>query len=379
MSGLRSLPVHAVPGAPRPAADPARILEALPIAVAGLDEQDCFVFVNYAAEEFFGSSAGFLIGRSLLDLLPADSPVFMLLERARGQGVTIAEHDLALEGPRIARREVSLQAAPMAEAGHVVLTVQDASAARALDQQLSARNAARSITGMAAALAHEVKNPLSGIRGAAQLLQAGASPEDRELTVLICDEVDRIRALVERMEMFGDKPPDYHAVNIHRVLEHVRKLAQSGFGARVRFIESYDPSLPPVLGNRDLLVQLLLNLVKNAAEAVAATGRPDGEIHLCTGFQHGVRLATSPSRSQPNLPIFISVRDNGSGIPEDIRRHLFEPFITTKVNGSGLGLALVAKIVADHGGLIDVDSRPGRTEFRIHLPVFEDVGETRPR
>jgi two-component system nitrogen regulation sensor histidine kinase GlnL len=367
-----------LPGAARPVSNPAHLLGALPVAVIELDAHDCFAFVNYAAEEFFGSSASFLIGRSLLDILAGDCPIFMLLERVRSQGASIAEHDLNLEGPRFARRGVALQAAAIPEpAGHVVLTIHDSSAARALDQQLSARNAARSITGMAAVLAHEVKNPLSGIRGAAQLLEAGASPQDRELTELICEEVDRIRALVERMEMFGDKPPDYAGVNIHRVLEHVRRLAQSGFAARIRFIETYDPSLPPVLGNRDLLVQLLLNLVKNAAEAIAETERQDGEIHLCTGFQHGVRLAATArgqaARGQRNLPIFIAVRDNGAGIPDDIRRHLFEPFISTKATGSGLGLALVAKIVADHGGLIDVQSRSGRTEFRINLPVFEDT------
>jgi two-component system nitrogen regulation sensor histidine kinase GlnL len=260
--------------------------------------------------------------------------------------------------------------------GHVVLTLQDSSAARALDQQMSARNAARSITGMAAILAHEVKNPLSGIRGAAQLLETSAPAADRELAVLIRDEADRIRAMVERMETFGEKKLERDAVNIHRVLEHVRKLAGSGFAARIKFVESYDPSLPHVHGNRDQLIQVLLNLVKNAAESIAGMERPDGEIHLATGFQHGVRLTAASGRARANLPLFVSVRDNGPGIPEDIRRHLFEPFISTKATGSGLGLALVAKIVADHGGLIDVDSRPGRTEFRINLPVFEEPAES---
>ncbi|HEY1858348.1 two-component system sensor histidine kinase NtrB [Acidocella sp.] len=357
--------------------DPAQILAALPLAVAVLNEQDCFVSVNYAAEEFFGSSRALLLDSPLSDILPADHPVFLVLERARHDGLTIAEHDMILESPRMTRRGCSVQAAPLLEnPGFVVLTLQDESAARALDQQMSARNAARSITGMAAILAHEVKNPLSGIRGAAQLLETSAPVQDRELAVLIRDEADRIRAMVERMETFGEKKLERQAVNIHRVLEHVRRLAGSGFATNVKFIESYDPSLPHVHGNRDQLIQVLLNLVKNAAEAIAGMDRADGEIHLSTGFQRGVRLTASSGRARANLPLFVAVRDNGPGIPDDIRRHLFEPFISTKATGSGLGLALVAKIVADHGGLIDVDSRPGRTEFRINLPVFEEPSES---
>jgi two-component system nitrogen regulation sensor histidine kinase GlnL len=379
MSGFRRAfgMVRRAPSTTKIKIDHSQILGALPIAVAMLDDSDSFVFLNYAAEEFFGSSSVRLLGQPLSDLLPIDHPVFLVLERARRDGLTVAEHDMVMESPKLSRRGASIQAAPLADIpGCVVLTLQDSSAARALDQQMSARNAARSITGMAAVLAHEVKNPLSGIRGAAQLLETSAPAADRELAVLIRDEADRIRAMVERMETFGEKKLERQAVNIHRVLEHVRKLAGSGFAARIKFIESYDPSLPHVHGNRDQLIQVLLNLVKNAAEAIAGTDRPDGEIHLATGFQHGVRLSAASKRGRANLPLFVSVRDNGPGIPEDIRRHLFEPFISTKATGSGLGLALVAKIVADHGGLIDVDSRPGRTEFRINLPVFEDPNES---
>ena len=202
--------------------DPAQILGALPVAVVMLDENDAFCFVNYAAEEFFGSSATLLKNQQLSRILPVDHPIFLLLERARTNGLTVAEHDMVLEGPRLSRRGTSVQVAPMGDVpGHLVMTLHDESAARALDQQMSARNAARSITGMAAILAHEVKNPLSGIRGAAQLLETSVPPNDRELAVLIREEADRIRAMVERMETFGEKKLERNAVNIHRVLERM--------------------------------------------------------------------------------------------------------------------------------------------------------------
>ena len=346
-------------GRPR-AVDSAAVLGALPVPVVLLDSENRFRHANHAAEQFLGISAASLAQLRLEDLVPTDNPLFMLIEQV-------------LESPRLNKRGITVQGSPLPEEpGTVLLIMQDASAARALDRQLAFRGAARSVTGMAAILAHEVKNPLSGIRGAAQLLEASVAPEDRELTVLIRDEADRIRGLVDRMEAFGEKPITRGSVNIHRVLEHVRKLAQSGFAAHVRFVESYDPSLPPVWGNRDQLVQVVLNLVKNAAEAVTYPGASHPEITLSTGFHHGVRVAVPGSSTRLDLPLYVCVRDNGPGIPDDIRPHLFEPFVTSKSSGSGLGLALVAKIVGDHGGLIEVDSRPGRTEFRLHLPVITE-------
>jgi len=376
MSSVVARAARLLPGRNRgaPAPDTAAILSALPVPVILLDSDNRFRHVNQAAEQFLGMSASSLAQLQLNDLVPPDNPLFLLIDQVRRTEASIADHDLTVESPRLRKQGITVQGAPLPEEpGSVLLVMQDASAVRALDRQLTFRSAARSVTGMAAVLAHEVKNPLSGIRGAAQLLEQSVAAADQELTVLIRDEADRIRALVDRMEAFGDKPIERAAVNIHRVLEHVRKLAQSGFAAHVRFQENYDPSLPPVWGNRDQLVQVILNLVKNAAEAVAGSGPSHPEIVLSTGFQHGMRIAIPGTTSRMDLPLYVAVRDNGAGIPDDIRPHLFEPFVTSRPSGSGLGLALVAKIVGDHGGLIEVDSRPGRTEFRLHLPVVTEA------
>jgi two-component system, NtrC family, nitrogen regulation sensor histidine kinase GlnL len=347
----------------------AQILSALPDPVLVIDEDDRLAYVNAAAENFFDSSASTLIGVKLADLLPADGPLFALIQSVRLSGHSVSEYGITLETPRLpAVRFVNIQAAPLSEPrDRVVVMLQERSIANKIDRQLTHRNAARSVTAMASMLAHEVKNPLSGIRGAAQLLEQNANPSDRELTRLICDEADRICALVDRMDVFSDQRPlERAAINIHEVMERVRRAAGSGFARHVRFIEEYDPSLPPVHGNRDLLIQVFLNLVKNAAEAVPENG---GEIELSTSYQHGVRLAVAGSDSRVHLPLVVSVIDNGEGIPEDLRAHLFDAFVTTKHNGKGLGLALVAKVVGDHGGVIEFDSQPRRTIFRVYLPV----------
>lgn len=353
--------------------DAAGVLSALPVAIVALDAEDRIVLVNAAAESFLEASSPVLAGSRLRAHLSPDSPLFSLVRQARDRRVSVSEDGISLEGPRIGVRFATVTASALGDGdGSVALSIHERTIARKIDHQLVHRNAARSVTAMAAMLAHEVKNPLSGIRGAAQLLEQSVPAEDRELTRLITEETDRICALVDRMEVFSDsRPPARGPVNIHQVLEHVRLIAQNGFARQVRFVEGYDPSLPPVFGNRDQLVQVFLNLVKNAAEACPANG---GEITLATAYQHGIRLAVPGSDTPMSLPLVVSVQDNGEGIPEDLRPHLFDAFVTTKTNGTGLGLALVAKIIGDHGGVIEFDSQPRRTIFRVRLPIY-----TQPR
>jgi two-component system nitrogen regulation sensor histidine kinase GlnL len=351
-----------------PAPDPAAILNAVAEPIFVLDAENRFAYLNMATEQFFAGSAATLLGQPLAKFIPEDSPIFSLIEQVRASESSVSEYGVTLEAPRIGSHFVSIEVSTISESpDSLVVSIQRRSIARKIDHQLSHRNAARSLTAMAAILAHEVKNPLSGIRGAAQLLEHGANQDDQELTRLICEEADRIVGVVDRMEMFADERPiERGPVNIHEILEHVRKVSKTGFAQNIVLEESYDPSLPPVFGNRGLLIQALINLVKNAAEAVDIAS---GRIRIATRYMQGIRLAVRGSGSRVDLPLMVSVEDNGPGIPDDLRAHLFDPFVTTKAAGKGLGLALVAKIVDDHGGVIEVDSEAGRTVFRLFLPT----------
>ena len=347
--------------------DPSSLLNSMSDSVIALGKDNKILFVNHAAEQFFGAGALILNGELLKHLIPSDAPIISMIEQCRKSGASVSESNVYLESPRIGSHEVNIKANVLLKnSSIVILTIQERSIVHQIDRQMTQRGAVRSVTAMAAMLAHEVKNPLSGIRGAAQLLEEVVGGENVQLTKLICDETDRIVNLVNRMDPFTNNlPVERSAINIHEILDHVLTLAKNGFAKHLRLTEVYDPSLPAVYGNRDQLIQVFLNLIKNAAEAAPISG---GEIQLSTRFRHGTRLALSSGKGHVDLPLEVSVRDNGEGIPDDIKPSLFDPFVTTKKNGTGLGLALVAKIIDDHGGMIDLKSAFRRTEFLVLLP-----------
>lgn len=347
------------------------LLDALPHPVLLVDGAGRIVEANSAAEHFFQASKTVLRRHPLAYFIPFGSPLLSLVDQVRERAAAVNEYRVDIGTPRNGgERIVDIYASPAGDPPDgVVIVLQERSMADKLDRQLTHRSAARSVTGLAAMLAHEIKNPLSGIRGAAQLLESSVDDSDRALTRLICDEADRIVKLVDRMEVFSDERPiEREPVNIHSVLDHVRRIAQSGFARHIRIGDEYDPSLPPVYANRDQLVQVFLNLLKNAAESIG--GAAEGEIVLTTAFKPGFRLTVPGSADRVTLPLEFCVRDNGPGVPADLLPHLFDPFVTSKANGTGLGLALVAKIIGDHGGVIECESQPRKTVFRVLMPAF---------
>jgi two-component system nitrogen regulation sensor histidine kinase GlnL len=350
-------------------------INTIPAGVIVFDEEDQIVFVNPSAETFFSTSAQQLRLMSIEELFGPNSAVGGLFQQARLTSMPIAEFDVQIMLPRAGTVQASVTVVPVLEAngnqpnGDMILQFSTTSIAHRIEQQMRRQGAARSTAGMVAVLAHEVRNPLAGIRGAAQIIESSVSGEERELTQLIADEVDRISNLIERIDVFAEiGPAPEKPVNIHEALARARRvLESSGALAELNFREAFDPSLPLVRGDFEGLVQIFLNLIKNAADAARIGGK---EILIKTAYRHGLRLAADGRREWGALPIEVSVQDNGPGIPKELQSDIFDPFVTTKPGGHGLGLAVVAKIVGDHAGAVEFESEPFRTIFNIHLPLF---------
>lgn len=350
------------------------IWSAIPYPAFVIAADDRIIGVNPASESFAGMSQRQMTGRPLARFVGSDSPLLEVVEQARRADVSVAQYNVMVGWGEQAQELQNVHAAPLYEAaGQILLLMHPQGMAEKMDRSLSHRSAARSVSGMAAMLAHEIRNPLAGISGAAQLLEMGLGDADRELTGLIQAEAARIGSLVDRVEQFGDlRPAQRKSLNVHDVLDRARRTAQAGFGAHVRFSEDYDPSLPPTAGDPDQLLQVFQNLIKNAAEAVPKVG---GTIAISSAYRPGVKMIHSGGQSE-SLPLLVTVTDNGPGVPETLLRDIFDPFVSSKVNGTGLGLSLVSKVISDHGGTVECDSRPGRTRFLVRLPVWRGNSDT---
>ncbi len=345
----------------------ATLWASLPVPAILIDESDRAVNLNPAAEAFLNVSAKALKGQPIFDRLAIDAPLEEVFARVRANHSSLFINDIDVGTGDRAPVICNLQAAPLAEhPGTVILMISPRELAERLGRGPGMKTAARSAIGMAEMLAHEIKNPLAGITGAAQLLSMNLGPEDIELADLIVEESRRIVKLLEQVEQFGNlRAPEAKPVNIHDVLDRARRSALLGFAAHMTISEDYDPSLPPTAGDADQLLQVILNLLKNAAEATKGAA---GTIRLHTYYDHGLRLRRADGGGV-SLPLQIEITDDGPGIPPDLAGDIFDPFVSGRENGTGLGLALVSKIVADHGGWITVESVPGRTTFRLSLPV----------
>jgi len=344
------------------------MLDLIPDTILIVGPGNALVWTNSAGEQLFGIGRNQVIGRSLDDLLGSWATLSGLCAGVAQSRNSLREHELTLSGrPPLRNGIFDVQIAADAEQeGTVIVSLRERGLSGRLEELNQQRGAARSLAGFAASLAHEVKNPLSGIRGAAQLLETAVADEDKDLAQLIAKEVDRICALLERMEAFSDRHPmPLERLNIHEVLDHVARLARAGVASNLTLHEVYDPSLPEIDGNRDALIQVFLNLIKNAAEACG----DDGVITLATTYDGHVRHTFGADREKVLLPLTVMVRDNGPGVPPAIRDHLFEPFVSGSETRSGLGLSLVAKMIDNHGGTVSVESEPGTTGFRVSLPL----------
>jgi two-component system nitrogen regulation sensor histidine kinase GlnL len=346
---------------------PGVVWASLPLPAILIAEDGRIAEANPAAEAFLNASVRMLKGQPAWDRLHIDAPMEEALARARENRAALVVNDVDVTTGERPPVTCALHLAPMHDnPGVVMMLIAPRDIAERMERASQVKTAAKSAIGMAEMLAHEIKNPLAGISGAAQLLSMSLPPEDRELADLIVEETRRIAKLLEQVEQFGNlRPPDRRAVNIHDVLDRVRRSAMVGFAARMTFTEDYDPSLPPTFADPDQLTQVFLNLIKNAAEAAGPQG---GTVRLRTFYDLSLRLRRRDGSGRP-LALQVEIADDGPGLPPDIAANVFEPFVSGRENGTGLGLALVSKIVSDHDGWITVDSVPGRTVFRLSLPV----------
>ena len=335
-----------------------------------LDKENFIQAANDEAEMFFGISRNILNKYKFSSLYPDSSPLFHLINQSRENGNTIREYSLNITNPiNQITHEVDIQVSPFEESVYLLLIIIERGIAKKFNKQYLQAGSSKSLIEMSSILAHEIKNPLSGIKGAAQLLMDGISTEDQSLVNIICDETDRIKNLINSMEIFSDSSQiKKEKINMHTIFNHVKMIAENGFAKDIKFYEKFDPSLPDVDVNKDLLIQVFLNLIKNSTEAIKRNAA-EGEITLSSSFLSSVRISLPTTNRKIELPLCFSIEDNGGGIAEGLFDSIFDPFISSKKDGKGLGLAIVSKIIQDHDGVIECQLTKKGTKMSILLPI----------
>lgn len=349
--------------------DYSQIWGMLPFPAFVIDAEQNVAQANSAAEQIVQTSQSQMIGKAVSRFFGENSVVMETIRQAHTQKSSFTQYGIELATIERSALECNLHVNFLDfETGMLLMIIQPTSVAQKMSQSITHRTAARSVTAMASMLAHEIRNPLAGISGASQLLAMNASEEDVELADMIGQEAKRIGTLVDRFEHFSDsRPASRKAFNIHDILDRAIRAALAGFGASASYLKEYDPSLPDASGDPDQMLQVFQNLLKNAAEAVDPVR---GQIKVRTSYKSGVKFAVSGDRTE-TLPLQIEIIDNGKGIPSNILGEIFEPFVSSKANGSGLGLSLVSKIVTSHGGLVECDSDENGTKFTLRLPIWK--------
>ena len=342
-----------------------QLLNNIPSAILLIDKDYNILFINYSAEVLLGESSKIIINNNLKNILSLDNQLFSLIDQVNKQRYNATQFNITINGFNKRNFIVDVEAGIYDE-DYIILCFHKRAIAEQIERSIVYKNI-QSVSGLSSLMAHEIKNPLSGIKGAAQLLNEVVEGEDKDLTTLIIDEVDRIGELASRVNSISDNNiVNRTVINIHDVLQRVNKIAKNSFASNCNIIELYDPSLPEIFGDINSLIQVFLNLIKNAAEA-----NPKGLITVKTGYRHGFNIKVSGSNNKLKLPIYVQIIDDGPGIPEAIKNHLFEPFVTSKHRGSGLGLSIVSSIIEEHGGIIEVNSS-NNTVFTVLFPRYED-------
>ena len=341
------------------------LIQSHPVATLLIDKGGVVLFVNAAAEQLCNVSRSAMVGRVVYDVIGMDRSYRQRMNDPETSALFAHRAEITIGGRKSIF--VDMQMVPYGQSGHRILALLPSQSEAELLGGAIGRSG-RAAGAAASMLAHEIKNPLAGIKGAAQLLARNADANGERFTTLICAEVDRITTLIDQMEHFSrGQPINCTPINlyppIHQAMETVRARQLAG----ISFGEDFDPSLPLVHGNHDAMVQILLNLVTNACEVLA--GRDDATVRIATAYRHGLSIDKGDGRGRIALPIEVSVSDNGPGVPADIRGDLFDPFVTTKREGRGLGLALVAKLARDMGGTVQHMRDGDWTRFRVHLPA----------